>query len=96
MNCQPGDLARVIDTPGTRHVGHVDRFLRLTESYTGPRGVACWLYEGPMLRCMCPCGSPIESFADEVLRPIRNPGDDAVDETLLRLPAPTQRDEVPA
>lgn len=29
-------------------------------------------------------------FADDCLRPIRDPGDDAVDETLLRLPSPSR------
>lgn len=34
-------------------------------------------------------------FADAYLRPIRDPGEDAVDETLQRLPSPS-RDEVMA
>lgn len=32
----------------------------------------------------------ITAMGDEFLRPLDNPGDDAVDETLLRLPSPRQ------
>lgn len=94
VNCKPGDLARVIDTPGTRLVGCVDRILRVTSQLWLPgRPVPAWFYEGPMIICACGCGNFVGSISDEVLRPIRDPGPDAVDETLVGNPAPV-RDEV--
>lgn len=88
MNCKPGDLARIIDTPGTRHAGLVDRFIRVTTTHVGDRDLVVWCYEGALLRCRCGCGLGIQAFADEVLRPIRDPGPDAVDETLVGKTAP--------
>ncbi|SDX13736.1 hypothetical protein SAMN05518669_103376 [Variovorax sp. YR634] len=86
MNCKPGDVARIIDAPGTRRVGYVDYFIRVTEPMAEMPG--SWRYEGPLLVCRCGCGYSISSFSDEVLRPICDPGDGAVDETLLMVRIP--------
>lgn len=80
MNCKPGDLAFVTNTEIEQFLGNVVRVLR---PYDGPSifgdvGAAWWVdYAGD------------EFHADDShLRPIRNPGDDAVDEVLQRLPVP--------
>lgn len=91
MNCKRGDLARVIDCEASRHCGIVDRFVVVTNLRPDPPpGCSTWCYEGPMLRCACGCSRPIEAIDDRLLRPVRDPGDDAVDETLQRLPAPRE------
>jgi hypothetical protein len=85
MNCKPGDLAVVVrarfeaDTP---LVGRVRRVTVLTTpSWTGsPR----WLYEGERLTLKN--GEVINCLADAALRPIRDPGEDARDESLAWLP----------
>lgn len=105
MNCKPGDLAVVVSaryTPSA--IGQIVRCIRLItdDEPVGPHrwqssiGGPAWLVEG--------CGRPIKwgdslvhqrPFADRCLRPIRDPGEDARDETLNWLPVP-ERDEVPA
>lgn len=95
MNCKPNDLARIIDSPGTRLVGCVDRIIRVTRLVVLPVYGPSWQYEGPRVCCACGCGFQVGAFSDEVLRPIRDPGPDAVDETLVGNPAPV-REEVSA
>jgi len=69
MNCKPGDLAIV--------VGPVDdekwlgKILRVLHLHQNPELGPCWLTD---------CDK--WNFTDASLRPIRDPGDDAVDETL--------------
>ena len=82
MNCKPGDLARIV-TAGPFQ----DQLIVVTEVYFSPWGWI-WDYEGPLKRL--PNGDRQTGFFDHVLRPIRDPGDDAVDETLLRQPTPTK------
>ena len=94
MNCKPGDLARVISTPETRDAGVVDWFFKLTvlDGQTDFGNAPAWRYEGP--ERTTPEGRwkglRIEAVGDHILRPIRDPGDDAVDETLLRVPSPSE------
>lgn len=98
LNCRPGDLARIISTPETRKYGIVDRIFKLTvlvgKCNDGHR--AAWGYEGPRIEIPLP-GSAfiVTGISDDILRPIRDPGDDAVDETLVRLGKPVP-DEVHA
>lgn len=82
MNCKPADLARVIDAPDTREADIVDKIVRLVSTYQW-RGMVMWEYEGPKIQT--PLG-PVIGIADELLRPIRDPGDDAVDESRAWLP----------
>ena len=86
MNCRPGDLARVIDDPAARVVGIVDRIFKLTVlcGTTDYGNSPAWAYEGPMIES--PFGTRFEGISDEILRPIRDPGDDAKDEMLRPLP----------
>lgn len=101
MNCVPGDIAIRVKSDGLSliPVGAIVRVLRL---YPGkrkgitPSGFCCirsniwhceWhgKYTGHL-------GLPL-GVEDSDLRPIRDPGNTAVDETLLRLPAPRSTKE---
>lgn len=87
MNCRPGDLARVISTPETREAGVVDWFFKVTHlSGESENGKPAWAFEGPWRRVPKGHlkGTLFIGIADDILRPIRDPGDDAVDETLQR------------
>lgn len=84
MNCKPGDLAYVTRAP--RWCDHLNgRVVTVTESHIDG-GDAVWDYEGPRLRTRS--GLPIDFIEDEFLRPIRDPGDDAVDEIVEFVGAP--------
>lgn len=81
MNCQSGDFCRVI-------AGEFrDRFLTVTELHQDPKHGPHWSYEGEYFKCKD--GSKQLTFFDHRLRPIRDPGDDAVDETLNIIEVPT-------
>lgn len=97
MNCKPGDLARVVDSGVNRNrlVWVLDsdrcdpgewrcRTLQTMVEYVGDKNTG---------REIAP-GSIVWSL-DSSLRPIRDPGDDAVDEMVQKVGAPT-RDEVHA
>lgn len=77
LNCRPGDIARVV-TRGPFQ----DKLIRVTCVNGFYRGRAIWDYEPPYFECL---GGQQNWFFDDVLRPIRDPGDDAVDETLRNL-----------
>ena len=98
LRCKPGDLAVVVGA--TIHPsmnGRIVRCIRLLGaqepidgvSWKNPNGLASWLVSSE--------GSPMpwgggpfvmrRAIADRFLRPIRDPGDDAVDETLRQLEA---------
>lgn len=94
LNCKAGDLARVILHPETVKQGYVDKILRVSQLIQHPRnGTPCWMYEGPLLRCQCGCGGVSIALADSILRPIRDPGDDATDEMLELLGKPVREGE---
>lgn len=93
MNCKPGDLAIVVkSTCGNE--GKIVRCLGLigkSHTFRNPDGSldVCgkWQIDRPLKNY----GGVMVLYAnDSALRPIRDPGDDAVDETLLRLPSPRQ------
>ena len=77
MNCKPGDLAVVVCA------GRLEgRVIRVTSLDPGrsPCGRPLWLYEGDLTD---PDGFRYESIWDHILRPLRDPGDDAVDEMVV-------------
>lgn len=91
MNCKPGDLAVIVKNLD----GNTDRFV-FVESDSGKRdsGNVWWV---------CTSASAIYTFnsgrinpgermfiADSVLRPIRDPGDDATDEMVQLLGKPSE------
>jgi hypothetical protein len=94
MNCKPGDLAVIVRThgeiePATKQF--LGRVVRLRASTERAEGI-CWNFEDQPLRGSWH-GADVSwyNLPDDWLRPIRDPGDDATDETLLRLgkPVPT-------
>lgn len=80
MNCKPGDLAIVIRDCDGHHQG------KIVTVVDGACRPSHWLTDPKLID---PSGLLVEAH-DSDLRPIRDPGDDAVDETLLWLPLPTK------
>jgi hypothetical protein len=89
MNCKPGDLAVVLRSDETTLLGIVDKIVEVVELTTSEEGGPAWGVSKP-IKCGCAqnCGEWLDCFPDEILRPIRDPGEDAVDQTLQWLPAP--------
>lgn len=90
MSCKPGDLAVVVRPSKTGNppsLGVLVLVDRRCDVF-----LDCWRLSPP---CIDPRDGREVSVPDDVLRPIRDPGDDARDETLEWLPAPS-RDEVTA
>lgn len=90
MNCRPGDLAIVVQVripEGLHNLGKVVRCLSTTK---GPiSGLPCWRTDPPLTTT----GTRQAVVRDAHLRPIRDPGDDARDETLEWLPVPSRETE---
>lgn len=86
MNCKPGDLAVIVASKQDEWaLGRIVRVVTLDEPKV-------WRMEEPFWH---PNGIwRFTRIEDCCLRPIRDPGDDAVDETLLRLPAPSKEKEL--
>lgn len=92
MNCKPGDLCRIISTPETEKLGTVGHFVTVREAslmrpHIWREARIFWTFEGPFFACGCGCGRPIDLIADDVLRPLRDPGDDVKSEDVRDLPA---------
>jgi hypothetical protein len=90
MNCKPGDLAVIVKLFQDDEPSFLGKLLRVTRlrskgSDLGYEGQA-WEYEGP--RLVHKRMGAYLAIADECLRPIRDPGEDARDETLNWLPVP--------
>ena len=92
MNCRQNDMARVIapgrmtccPSCGSAAVAvKPDTFVRVTQH----DGIAWELEESITGTVEFPCGVQLffrcHSLHDDILRPIRNPGDDEVDQTLV-------------
>lgn len=89
MNCKPGDLAVVVRSDAGNE-GKIVRCLRIVDGWLegldgSGLGEPVWEVDRVLRACD---GSEDNLINDSYLRPIRDPGDDAVDETLQRLPAP--------
>ena len=92
MNCKPDDLARII---GSTNSGYTDRLVDVVRLHgvihprydkLGP----LW-YVRPIGFTPHDCNMNAEGlflFPDSLLRPIRDPGDDAVDEVIQRIGTP--------
>ncbi|MNL15670.1 hypothetical protein D3C87_1366720 [compost metagenome] len=93
MNCKPGDLAQIVapyDEKGRGHFVTVVRRAKRRERLGG----CDFVHASPVPGWVCDGSVPMwDGFiarrlviADECLRPIRDPGDDAVDESAAWLP----------
>jgi len=95
MNCKPGDLAVIVRSRAGNE-GRLVTCLRLAnKAEADTAGFAqdagpIWVVDRQLNTLY---GFPATLAHDNNLRPIRDPGDDAVDETLLRLPAPSTERE---
>jgi hypothetical protein len=82
MNCKPGDLAVIV---------RKSKLIGLLVNVVGPAldgELGVWTVE-PLRPIPCPAAGGWKC-ADHNLRPIRDPGEDARDETLNWLPVPTK------
>jgi hypothetical protein len=108
LNYQKGDLARIIPPGafercplcGRRALAIRPDILVVCEEVVIENGVTMWrIAEKIRTSGIFPCGTPFTGtcfvIADALLRPIRNPGADEVDEILQRVGAP-QYDADPA
>lgn len=97
MNCKQGDLA-IVKNVFSANYGRIVLVLhRLTKDQCRDRGFSplgdvLWLVESIGEPLLCERGEKHHQrpFSDGSLRPIRDPGDDAVDETLQRLGSPNE------
>ena len=101
MNCKPGDLAVIVRSFSPDFIVNVGRIVRVGNFYgkaafkSGYEKENCWLVHG---RLMTRSGAPFDRLArehgadgcipDDHLCPIRDPGDDAVDEMVQKLGKP--------
>ncbi len=85
LNCKPGDLAVIVGGLYPQFIGHV-------VTITGPCPVYPDSWDTDPPKYIRGFRQPM-SFTDRTLRPIRDPGEDARDETLSWLDIPTQQGE---
>lgn len=90
MNCKPGDLAVIVRCERSYCKAHLGKIVRCIQLESCDEGSMHWATD-PKLYATDD-GLEIV-WADEVLRPIRDPGDDATDETLTWLPVPSRERE---
>lgn len=78
MNCKGNQLARIVVSPGQHGYEHHGKIVFITTLYSPD----AWNYEGDLFKegSVQPYRYP--SIYDHSLRPIDNPDEDAVDETL--------------
>ena len=88
MNCKPGDLAIVVHSHNNNH-GRIVQCIRLVDFSFQLGEFSSWMTE-PMLMNSQGVLVPIPDYQ---LRPIRDPGEDAQDETLQWLPVPSVQKE---
>ena len=87
MNCKPGDLAVQVGTFGSfnKYLGAIVECV----SFSMESGEPVW-----RVKPLVPSDPGIiDECHDKHLRPIRDPGDDAIDETLTWLPVPSRERE---
>ena len=100
LNCKPDELCRVVGMPWTPeandHFVTTVRLISVGDEYEGgvfaanPAGGPAWLVRGHNIPMRSIAGTfhfqSKRVINDKFLRPIRDPGDDAVDETLINNP----------
>lgn len=91
MNCKEGDLAIIVSSEAGNE-GKIVRCIRFIGKVHGWDGSDRWKIDQELVGVF---GGRTMTCRDSRMRPLRNPGEDAKDETLLWKPVPS-RDEVPA
>ena len=96
MNCKPNDIARIVNNV----TGNNDKLVRVVAIVTAPDCPVTWWLCVAMQQIyidgvpdLQPAGTEVYC-ADVNLRPVRDPGDDAVDETLAWLSVPSATLEI--
>jgi hypothetical protein len=93
VNCKQGDLAVVVMVDGhpvlERFIGSIRRVKIIVTAWDGP----AWTYEGRRFKAK---GQTCQAIPDRWLRPIRDPGDGAIDQSKAWLPPVPTRRKVPA
>lgn len=89
MNCKPGDMARIVISAD----GNLDKLVHVESASVKRDGGKHWWIATALQPLRAVHGDTIPAgalmyAADDALRPIRDPGDDARDETLGWLPVP--------
>lgn len=94
MNCKPGDLAMIVNSANGVSLGKLVRCIRLSEfpGLCNPDGTIDIgpVWETDHMGFDCHFSAVHNLWMDKDLRPIRDPGDDARDETLDWLTVPTK------
>lgn len=97
MNCKPGDTARIIFTPefpeNEGKLVHVNSATQLPGYWNCTILCAFTSTQSAFdsTKKINPPGT-ILFIADIIMRPIRDPGEDAVDETILRIGKPSNEE----
>jgi hypothetical protein len=96
MNCKGNELAIIKTRPsqhGSEHYGKIVFITTLNPDAGADRG-HFWNYEGALFN---PKGERYESIKDSALKPVGNPDEDAIDETLTwKCGKPPAIDVIPA
>lgn len=88
MNCKPNDLCRVLHNPVTALGGIADRFVVVTVLDENQCADPAWLIQGGAFLTVQ--GFRVQCIPDKWLQPIRDPGDDAVDEMVSKVGTPEE------
>lgn len=93
LRCKPGDLCVIVSATNPQNR---NRFVTVLPGEVHHiDGYECWLVHSPTPMAVFGGRSHLVFVPDAWMRPIRDPGEDAQDETLQWQPVPTT-DEVPA
>ena len=84
MNCRPGDLAIIVRVECASEQWFIGRIVRCVAAFQRLGGT-CWTIETPLYG---PDGTKYTAAFDRSLKPLRDPGDDARDESFSWCPAP--------
>lgn len=91
LRCWPGDLAVVVKLWSQRDMWLIGRVVTVTVLTSHPvTGEPGWKIDQWLTT---PAGDRHNCVLDSMLKPIRDPGDDAVDESLTWLPSPSRERE---
>ena len=98
MNCKPGDLALLVNSDFETNIGKLVKVLKTSDESTPeiPEWeceaigfLRSYQYIDDFLLCERPTNpGELIDIEDRDLRPIRDPGDDAVDEVIQRMGTP--------
>lgn len=89
MNCKPGDLAVIVATQDPYWLKDIGRLVNVLAPFGDGASWFISPVDGSGFECRGRVFQKMGEY-DRNLRPIRDPGDDAQDETLQWLPVPSK------